>query len=132
MKKSLALLLSLILALGLLSGCGGKDDTPTDVPDTPPAEQTDPASASGSDPAPATEPEPEPAAAVDTMILKEADDKMINTYTLLAVNPEAPFTDADGNAVSDVAVNTAGAEALIDWLLSDEGLTMPTNYGQAD
>ena len=34
---------------------------------------------------------------VDTCILKEADDKMLNTYTLLAVDPQAPFTDADGN-----------------------------------
>lgn len=23
---------------------------------------------------------------------------MLNTYTAIAVNPEAPFTDADGNA----------------------------------
>ena len=69
---------------------------------------------------------------MDTMILKEADDKMINTYTLLAVNPDAPFTDADGNAVSGVAINTAGAEALIQWLLSDEGTQMAADYGQAD
>ena len=36
---------------------------------------------------------------VDTVILKEADDSMLNTYSVLAVNPEAPFVDADGNAV---------------------------------
>ena len=30
-------------------------------------------------------------AAVDTVILKEADDNMLNTYTAIAVNPEAPF-----------------------------------------
>ena len=52
---------------------------------------------------------------VDTCILKEADDKMLNTYTVIAVNPEAPFVDADGNSVADVAVNTAGADALIQW-----------------
>ena len=51
--------------------------------------------------------------AVDTVILKEADDKMLNTYSAIAVNAEAPFVDADGNAVSDVYVNTAGADALI-------------------
>ena len=44
----------------------------------------------------------EETAAVDTVILKEADDKMLNTYSAIAVNPEAPFVDADGNAVEDV------------------------------
>ena len=58
---------------------------------------------------------------VDTCILKEADDAMINNYSLLAVNPEAPFVDADGNAVKDVELNTVGAAALINWLLSEEG-----------
>ena len=68
---------------------------------------------------------------VDTCILKEADDKMLNTYTAIAVNPEAPFTDADGNAVSDVALNTAGADALIQWLLSQEVLDLAGEYGVA-
>ena len=39
---------------------------------------------------------------VDTCILKEADDALINNYRLLAVNPDAPFVDADGNAVTDL------------------------------
>ena len=69
---------------------------------------------------------------VDTMILKEADDNMINTYTLLAVNPEAPFVDADGNAVTDVELNTVGAAALINWLLSEEGEDLAANYGFAE
>ena len=50
---------------------------------------------------------------VDTCILMEADENMINNYSLLAVNPDAPFTDADGNAVGDVELNTTGAAALI-------------------
>lgn len=70
--------------------------------------------------------------AVDLGILKEADDNMINTYTLIAVNPAAPFTDADGNPVSDVAINTVGAEALIDWLLSAEGNELEAGYGVED
>ena len=57
---------------------------------------------------------------------------MLNTYTLIAVNPDAPFTDADGNPVSDVAVNTAGADALIHWLLSQEALDLAGNYGVED
>ena len=55
---------------------------------------------------------------VDTCILMEADENMINTYSLLAVNPNAPFTDADGNAVSDVKINADGAETFIDWIRS--------------
>ncbi|MBO6039837.1 MAG: substrate-binding domain-containing protein, partial [Oscillospiraceae bacterium] len=81
--------------------------------------------------APAAAPEA-PISTVNTVILKEADDAMINTYTLLAVNPEAPFVDADGNPVADVAVNTAGAEALIDWFLSEEGKKLAAEYGQAE
>ncbi len=69
---------------------------------------------------------------VDTCILKEADDAMINTYTLLAVNPEAPFADADGNPVADVNLNTVGAAALINWLLSEEGENLAANYGFAE
>ncbi|MDO4983296.1 MAG: substrate-binding domain-containing protein [Eubacteriales bacterium] len=72
------------------------------------------------------------APAVDLGILKEADDAMINNYTLIAVNPEAPFTDADGKAVEDVAINTAGAEALICWMLSEEGMELEANYGVED
>lgn len=77
-------------------------------------------------------PAPADALTVNTVILKEADDSMINTYTLIAVNPEAPFKDADGNAVSDVALNTAGADALIEWLLSEEGIHAAAAYGQEE
>lgn len=66
---------------------------------------------------------------VDTMILKEADDSMKNTYSVLAVNDQAPFADADGNPVSDVALNTAGADALYCWLNSQEALDAAAAYG---
>ena len=69
---------------------------------------------------------------VDLCILKEADDNMINNYTLIAVDPKAPFTDADGSAVENVAINTAGAEALIEWMLSAEGNELEANYGVED
>ena len=68
-------------------------------------------------------------AAVDTVILKEADAKMLNTYSVIAVNPEAPFADADGNPVADVAVNTAGADALVQFLVSEAGLAIADAYG---
>ena len=80
------------------------------------------------DPTEGTQPGP----AVNTVILKEADDKMLNTYSAIAVNPEAPFVDADGNPVADVYVNTAGADALVKWLLTEEALKMSADFGYAE
>ena len=100
MKRSIALLLLLALCMGL-AACGQA---------AAPAPEKD-------------------ALVVDTCILKEADDAMINNYSLLAVNPDAPFADADGNAVTGVELNTVGAAALINWLLSEEGQTLAANYG---
>ena len=76
-----------------------------------------------------TTPDPVDDGGIKLTILYEQDDSMINNYSLIAVNPEAPFVDADGNAVSDVAINTVGAKALIDWLLSDEGKDICSKYG---
>ena len=104
MKKTLSLLLALVMLFSLGISAFAADA---------PAEETD-------------------ALVVDTMILMEADDNMINNYTLLAVNPEAPFVDADGNAVEDVALNTVGAAALINWLLSEEGEAATADYGFAE
>ena len=104
MKKLISLLLVLVMALGLVA-CG-----------TTGSKETQPSDSKGG-------------AVVDTVILKEADDKMLNTYSAIAVNPEAPFVDADGKAVSGVYVNTAGANALIQWLLSEEALKMAGEYG---
>ena len=104
MKKTLSLLLALVMLFSLGISAFAADA---------PAEETD-------------------ALVVDTMILKESDDNMINNYPLLAVNPEAPFVDADGNAVEDVELNTVGAAALINWLLSEEGETAAADYGFAE
>ena len=120
MKKTLSILLVLAMMAALLSGCSGSTAAGTE---TPAAQATE---------APAETVETEESAQaliVDTKILYEADDSMLNTYTLIAVEPEAPFTDADGNAVSDVAVNTAGADALIHWMLSREALDLAAGYG---
>ena len=72
-----------------------------------------------------------PDAGIGLDILIEEDDSMINTYSLLAVNPEAPWVDADGNSVdpATVTINTVGADALINWMLSDAGLEAAANYG---
>ena len=104
MKKTLSLLLALVMLFSLGISAFAADA---------PAEEAD-------------------ALVVDTMILMEADDNMINNYSLLAVNPEAPFVDADGNAVEDVELNTVGAAALINWLLSEEGEAAAADYGFAE
>ena len=103
MKRFLALMLALMMVFALCA-CGANE-----VP-----EETQ---------------QPDDALVVNTVILKEADDSMLNTYSAIAVNPEAPFVDADGNAVSDVYVNTAGADALIQWLMTKEALDMAANFG---
>ena len=82
MKKIVSALLALIMVLGM-AACGA---------------------------APAPAPTEAPAPAVDTVILMEADKDMLNTYSVIAVNPDAPFVDADGKEIPDVYVNTAGAD----------------------
>ena len=114
MKKIVSLLLVLMLAVGMV-GCGNSSDS-SDTAATSAAQESD----------------KKDAVVVDTTILKEADDDMLNTYTVIAVNPDAPFVDANGNAVSDVAINTAGANALVQWLLTDEALDLAANYGYDD
>ena len=132
MKRIIALLLALVMVFALVA-CAPKAEAPADEPKDDVVEE--PKDEPADEPeAPAEEPEDEPApeepeVVVDTMILKEADDKMLNTYSAIAVNPEAPFVDADGNAVADVAVNTAGADALIQWLLTQGALDMAGAYG---
>ena len=106
MKKRfsiLMLILVMVFTMGIFTGCGQKEEAA-------PEEET---------------------ATVDLTILKEQDDSMINTYTMIAVNPEAPFKDADGNAVADVAINTAGADAFIEYMLS-EGFDACVAYGQEE
>ena len=124
MKKLIALLLALVMVLCVFAGC---TKAPVDEPVVEePAVSEEPAAE------PSEEPVEEPAEeGISTVILKEEDDSMINTYTLLAVDPAAPFADADGNPVEGVAINTAGADALIQWILS-EGKALAGEYGMAE
>ncbi len=69
-----------------------------------------------------------PVPSINLEILKEQDNSMINTYSLLAVDDAAPFVDADGNSVDDVQINTEGADALINWMLG-EGEELAANFG---
>ena len=123
MKKIVSLLLVLAMMMAF-AACGAQKAPETTAPATEPApvETTEPAVET-------TAPITEPALVVDTCILMEADSDMLNTYSVIAVNPEAPFVDADGNAVTDVAVNTTGADAFYQFLVSQEALDMAGAYG---
>jgi len=102
MKKVLVVMLALSMVFGL-AACGKKNEEPENT-------------------------------GINLKILYEADDSMINTYTIMAVNPNSPWVDADGNAVdaSTVKINTVGGEALINWMLSEEGKALAKDYGYAD
>ena len=112
MKKKNIVVLLLALAM-TLAACGGPAASGPASSAAPPPPETVPAGP-----------------VVDTVILREADSEMLNTYTLLAVDPDAPFVDLDGAPVTDVQVNAVGAEALIQWLLSEEGLALAAGYGR--
>lgn len=68
----------------------------------------------------------------DLVILYEQDDSMINTYSMIAVDPNAPFVSSVDETLLEegsVKLNTAGADALIKWMSSDEGLQAIKSYG---
>ena len=122
MKKIVSLMLALLMLVALCA-CGAKTaETEAPKADAPKADAPK-----------ATEAPAEPAKTdklvVNTVILKEADDSMKNTYAVIAVNDKAPFVDADGKEVKDVVLNTAGADALYQWLNSQEALDMAAAYG---
>lgn len=119
MKKPLALFLTMAMTVCLLAGCGSTQTAASASAST--AASTSAAASSETKPA-----------SVNTSILMEADDNMINTYTMIAVNPKAPFVDENGKTVDGVSINTSGAAALIEWMLSDEALNLAANYGVAE
>lgn len=110
MKKFAALLLALCLFAACLTACAEPERAESPAPESAVPEPGD----------------------VDLTILYETDEEMINNYSLLAVNPDSPFVDADGNPVSGVYINTTGAAALINWMLSEEGERAAAEYGYAD
>ena len=88
MKKILSMLLVFAMMFGLVA-CGASKPAETQAPTEAPTEAPAPATTAAPTEA-ATEVPTQAGLVVDTCILKEADDKMLNTYTVIAVNPEAP------------------------------------------
>ena len=64
-------------------------------------------------------------------ILKESDKDMKNTYTMIAVNPDAPFKDAGGNLLpkGSVKVDTIAADVFINWMNSIHARSLIKQYG---
>ena len=63
-------------------------------------------------------------------ILRTQEEDLSDEYTLLAVNPDAAFQDADGKAISDVVINTPGAAELVYWLLGDDAAMIVSHFGE--
>lgn len=123
-KRILSFALAALLVLGLFGCAKTAPETSEDMsPVTMEAQET----AASADMTPT--PDPYDTGELGIMILREQDEDMINNYSVIAVNEAAPFKDADGNAVSDVAINTVGAKALVDWLMSDEAAQLIAGFG---
>lgn len=121
MTKRICLVALSILFVFAAFSCAKPEPVPTPTPEVTPL-----AIAEESTEAPAAQ---SAADALGIQILVEQDGDMINNYTAIAVNDAAPFKDADGNAVTGVAINTVGAKALVDWLMSDEAAQLITSFG---
>ncbi len=59
------------------------------------------------------------------ILMAESDD-MKNTYSLIGVKG-----DAEAFVGTDVVINTEGANALIDWMQSDEAAQLISDYGKS-
>lgn len=126
-KRFLSFALAALLVLGLFGCAKPAQETTEDVtPVTMEAQQT----AAPADMTPT--PDPYDTGELGIVILREQDEDMINNYSVIAVNEAAPFKDADGKAVSGVAINTVGAKALVDWLMSDEAAQLIAGFGVAE
>ncbi len=65
-------------------------------------------------------------------ILFEQDDAMKNTYSMIAVNPDAPFVDSvTGEALpaGTVTIDTVAANVFINWMTSEHAQALIAFYG---
>jgi len=65
-------------------------------------------------------------------ILYEQDNDLRNVYSMIAVNPDAPFADATGAALpaGTVTLNTKGADVFITWMMSQRAKDLIKDYGK--
>lgn len=62
-------------------------------------------------------------------ILYEASADLKNTYSILAVDPAAPFTNSDKQLVEVTGINTVGADAFINFMFLASTRELIANYG---
>ena len=65
-------------------------------------------------------------------ILYEADNDLKNTYSMLAVKPNAPFFGLDGNALPEgqVKIDTTAADVFVKWMTSEHAKALIAFYGE--
>ena len=70
----------------------------------------------------------------DLEILWEEDDSMKNTYSILCVNKNAPFSSVTGQALpqGSVAIDTEAAEVFLRWMTSESASALIAQYGMAE
>lgn len=65
-------------------------------------------------------------------ILKESDNDLKNTYSMIAVKPDAKFVDSvTGQPKSGVVINTEAANVFINWMTSGKARVLIAEYGKA-
>lgn len=65
-------------------------------------------------------------------ILYEADNDLKNTYSMLAVKPNAPFIGLDGKALPEgqVKIDTTAADVFVKWMTSEHAKALIAFYGE--
>lgn len=66
-------------------------------------------------------------------ILKEADNDLKNTYSMIAVKPDAPFVNSvtgEKLPAGKVIINTAAADVFINWMTSEKARNLIAEYGR--
>ena len=66
-------------------------------------------------------------------ILYEADNDLKNTYSMLAVKPDAPFVDSvTGKALPEgqVKIDTTAADVFVKWMTSEHAKALIAFYGE--
>ncbi len=64
-------------------------------------------------------------------LLYEQDNALKNTYSMIAVNPEAAFVNTEGNTLEGgtVKLNTKGADIFLNWMISEHAKALIAFYG---
>lgn len=122
MRKILSLMLTLILAAGLFTGCSEEDTEETVAPTKATAAETTAPTEAETEAAETEVTYPE--AQTNTVVYRDGDKALRIDYVFLAVSQDAPFL-AQG-----VKVNEAGVDALIQWLMSEEARAIAAEFGK--